>query len=348
MNIVYHRLYKVDNADEAVSLCEFNENDNVNHYILELLKNVSNKEGDREYLFEESSLTMKTFVDKIINNEERDLTCEMIAKRLLQEELKAKERYKNLKGEIQKGILIISYVKMTEVEYKLILSKADYNEFIEEVTGNIKSGLPTKKKIFKSFIANVTATDENNEIIRLVTYDSNTTKAAYWSKDFLELKEIRDDEKNTLMAYQAIKKDIIEPLRKRHKADYLCLWNATVAYFRGEGEFDLGHYRDNIIGNYQPMDITLKLDDVKTKINKLPSKYKFDSSFTKKPNVVKDKFKNTIKLSHEIDLVIKHDVANPRKTFVPYSDIEGKKYIAILSEEGFQYAQKQQFDEQSE
>lgn len=345
MEIIYHRLYKVDITTQEVSLQEFAENDNVNNYVKDLLQNVSNNDGEREYLFEESSLTMKTYLNNIINDEERDSTSEMIAKRLLQEEIKAQKRIEHLNKHIQKGILIISYVQMTDTENKIILSKADYNEFIEEITGNLKSGLPTKKKIFKAFIANVTISDEDNEITRLITYDSNTTKAAYWSKEFLELQEIRDDEKNTLTAYNAIKKDIIEPLRKKHKADYLCLWNATVAYFRGEGDFDLLHYRDSIIGNYQPMDNTLKLDDVKTKIDKLPPKYKFDSSFIKRPNVVKDKFKNTIKLSNEIDLVIKHDVANPKKTFVPFKDDEGNEYIGILSLEGFQYAQNQQIGE---
>ena len=341
MEIIYHSLYKVDITTQEVELQQFDENENVNNYIIELLQNVSDSEGDREYLFEENSLTMKTYLYRIINDEDRNNTSKNIANRLLQEENKAQQKIQHLHKHIQKGILIISYVKMTDTEYKMILSKADYNEFIEEVTGNLKSGLPTKKKIFKSFIANVTITDEESEITKLVTYDSNSTKAAYWSKEFLELIEIRDDEKNTLTAYNAIKKDILEPLRKKHKADYLCLWNATVAYFRGEGEFDLTHYRDNIIGNYQPMDNTLKLTTVKTKIDNLPTKYKFDHSFTKKPNVVKDKFKNTIKLSSEIDLVIKHDVANPKKTFVPYKDDEGNEYIAILSPEGFEYAQNQ-------
>lgn len=341
MEIIYHQLYKVDITTQEVSLQEFAENDNVNHYIMELLENVSDREGDREYLFEENSLTMKTYLDRIINDENRDSTSESIANRLLQEENKAQQGIAHLKKQIQKGILIISYVKMTESEFKIILSKADYNEFIEEITGNLKSGLPTKKKIFKSFIANITINDEESEITKLVTYDSNTKKAAYWSKEFLELVEIRDDEKNTIVAYHSINKDIIEPLRKKHKADYLCLWNATVAYFRGEGDFDLAHYRDNIVGNYQPIDDTLKLDDIKSKINKLPAKYKFDSSFTKRPNVVKVKFKNTIKLSNEIDLVIKHDVANPKKTFVPYKDEEGNEYIGILSPEGFKYAQNQ-------
>lgn len=346
MEIVYHRLYKVDINTQEVLLQEFDENDNVNKYILELLENVSDSEGDREYMFESSSLTMKTYLNQIIEDEERDSTSQNIADRLLQEEHKAQQRIKHLKRNIQKGVLIISYVKMTDTEYKIILSKADYNEFIEEVTGNLKSGLPTKKKIFKSFIANVTVDNEVSDITKLVTYDSNATKAAYWSKEFLELQEIRDDERNTLTAYNSIKKAILEPLRKKHKADYLCLWNATVAYFRGEGDFDIVHYKDNIVGNYRPMDNSLKLDHIKRKIDNLPTKYKFDNRFTKKPNVVRAKFKNTIKLSNEIDLIIKHDVANPEKTFVPYTDREGRKYLAIQSESGFQYAQNSQREEQ--
>lgn len=322
-----------------MELQQFSQNENLNNYIIELLQNVSDSEGDREYSFEENSLTMKNYLQQLINEEDRDGTSNLIANRLLQEETKAQERINHLDKQIQKGILIISYVQMSETESKIILSKADYNEFIEEVSGELTSGLPTKKKIFKSFIANVTISDDKGEMGKLVTYDSNTTKAAYWYKEFLELVEIRDDEKNTLTAYNAIKKDILTPLRKKHKSDYLCLWNATIAYFRGEGEFDLAHYRDNIVGNYQPMDSNLNLDDVKTKIGKLPTKYKFDSKFTKKPDAVKDQFKNIIKLSNEIDLVIKHDVANPKKTFVPYKDDEGNKYIAILSPEGFEYAQ---------
>ncbi|MCT4647630.1 MAG: nucleoid-associated protein [Carboxylicivirga sp.] len=343
MEIIYHRLFKVDIVEQEVSLQEFAENDNVNTYIMELLQNVSDNEGDREYVFEDGSITMQTYLNQFVIGDDRDITSENIAKRLLQEETKAQEKIKHLKKEIHKGVLIISYVQMTETEHKVVISKADYNEFIEELSGNLSSGLPTQKKIFKAFIANISSDDENDEITKLVTYDSNTTKATYWVKDFLELEEVRDDEKNTLTAYNAVKRDILNPLRKKkeYKSDWLCLSNATIAYFRGEGQFDIAHYRDTIIGSYQPMEDSLDMDKLKEKITKLPEKYKFDNKFSKKPGVVKDRFKNTIKLSEEMDLIIKHDVANPKRTFKAYTN-EGRKYIAILSDEGYDYAQKQQ------
>ena len=186
MEIIYHSLFKVDITEQNVQLQEFAENDNVNTYIMELLQNVSDNEGDREYIFEESSLTMKTFINQFISGEERDTTSEEIANRLLQEETRAQEKIAHLKKEIHKGVLIISYVKMTETENKVVISKADYNEFIEEISGNLSSGLPTKKKIFKAFIANISNDGENDEITKLVTYDSNTSKASYWIKDFLD------------------------------------------------------------------------------------------------------------------------------------------------------------------
>lgn len=343
MNILYHSLYKVDIKTQETSLQEFAENYNVNNYIMELLKSVSDNEGDREYIFEDGSITMKTYLTQLIAGDNRDNISERIANRLLQEETKAQSRIAHLKKEIQKGVLIISYVQMTNSESKVVISKADYNEFIEEISGNLSSGLPTKKKIFKAFIANVSSDGDTDEITKLVTYDSNTTKASYWTKEFLELEEVRDDEKNTLTAFNAIKRDILNPLKrkKEYKADWLCLWNATIAYFRGEGEFDITHYKDTIVGSYQPVEPSLDINNLKNKIEKLPKKDNFDNRFTKKPQVVNAKFKDTIKLSDEMDLILKHDVANPKRTFIPHEE-EGRKYIAILSDEGFLYAQKQQ------
>lgn len=340
MEIIYHKLYKIDIETQDASIQEFDENDNVEQYIYDLLNGISESEGDREYLFEEGSITMKTYLTNIVQDRDRDSTCQDIATRLLKEESKAQKRIERLKKRIQRGMLIISYVKIDDTDFKIILSKADYNEFIEEVTGKKRSGLPLEQKIFKSFVGNI-STDED-EFNKLVTFDSNTKKTVYWTNNFLELVEIRDDEKNTLTAFNAIKRKILNPIRKKHKADYLLLWNATVAYFRREGDFDLDHYRDEIIGNYQPIDENFKTEPLKSKIDKLPQDFNFDRKFTNAPKAVKAGFKNTIKLSDEIDLILKHDVPNPKRTFIAYEGPGGEKYIAIKSEKGYEYAQRQQ------
>ena len=243
--------------------------------------------------------------------------------------------------EIPKGILMISFAKMTDTEYKFVITKADYSEFLEELSGNKRSGLPTKKKIFKSFILNATSNGrEEFEYGKIITYDANTsTKAVYWWKTFLELSEVRNDEKNTKTAYDAIKKEIINPLRRKHKQDYLCLRNATIAYFRANGDFDINHYKDVIIGEYQPFDDSLDINKLKDKIGKLPNKHKFDNTFQKTPRVVTDKFKDVIPLTNEIELKLKQDILNIERIIKPHKDEQGNRYIMVLSTDGYQYAE---------
>lgn len=340
MEVIYYKLLKVDNVANIVTAENFSNEQNIHDYIWELVTNCTDSDGDREYSFEPTLLTMQNHIKQIILDNNRDDICVQIADKLLVVENNTKEQIARLKKDIPKGILMISYIKMTETEYKIVITKADYTEFLEELTGDKKSGLPTKKKIFKSFIMNFTMVDDCYDIGKIVTYDSNTTtKAIYWWRIFLELREVRDDEKNTLTAYQAIKKDILEPIRKKHPEDYLYLRNATIAYFRGEGEFDLVHYRDNILGNYQPVDNALKTTELKSKVDKLPEKHKFDPVFQKKTDVVRDKFKDIIKLTDEIELKIKQDIINIKRVIKPHTDGEGKQYVMILSTEGYKFAE---------
>lgn len=339
MEIEYSKLLKIDNENDEISVDGFANTDNVQNYIVELIQECGNNEGDREYKFDDTLNTTQDHVNCIIQNQDRDAKCESLANRLLRVEQEAKENIAHLHKDIPKGVLVIAYAKMTESEYKFIIIKADYTEFLEEISGERKSGVPTKKKIFKSFIMNVSIYDNVYEIGKIVTYDSNSTKAKYWWKTFLELEEIRDNEKNTLTAYESIKTNVLDKIKMHHKQDYLYLWNATIAYFRAEGDFDLNHYRDDIIGAYQPFDSNLEIDKLKEKITRLPEKDKFDSHFVKVPSVIKAKFKNIIRLTDEIDLHIKHDIVGMSRVIKAEEDDEGNKYIMIQSVDGYNYAQ---------
>lgn len=341
MDIQFYTLLKVDNTENTVSVEHFANAQNVQAYIWDLINNCVDSEGDREYVFEPTLQTTKNYIDKIIKNNNRADVCRLLAEKLLAVENETKEKIAKLHIEIPKGILMISFAKMTETEYKFVITKADYSEFLEELSGDKKSGLPTKKKIFKSFIMNVTSNDNVNfEYGNIITYDANTsTKAVYWWKTFLELSEVRDNEKNTKMAYEAIKKEIIEPLRRRHKQDYLCLRNYTIAYFRADGDFDICYYKDVIIGNYHPFDNSLNINDLKNKIQRLPQQYKFDNTFQKTPRVVTDKFKDLIPLTNEIELKLKQDILNIERIIKPHQDEQGNKYIMVLSSDGYQYAE---------
>jgi len=177
----------------------------------------------------------------------------------------------------------------------------------------------------------------------MVTFDVNAKVAQYWWKEFLELDVVVQDEENTKLAFKAIENKILRPIEKKYKSDFLYLWNTTIAYFRGEGEFSLEHYRDEVIGNYQPFHSDLDMENLKLKCNDLPQSFGFDLRFNKVPGIVKNRFKKELKLSDEIKLLILHDVADPSKTFKAKEDVDGK-YIMIRSDLGYEFAKKNEIN----
>ena len=84
----------------------------------------------------ENELTMKTLLEKVIENKDRDAQSIAIANRLLAKENEAEQKFHQI-TEIQRGILLIAYCKMTEEEYKIVICKADYSEFIDRVSSSL-------------------------------------------------------------------------------------------------------------------------------------------------------------------------------------------------------------------
>ena len=344
MELIFNHLYKVDIGKEVAEKTEFQESQALKDYVMNVLDKVTTSVGDREYKFQSESITMQTWLDSLILQQEVESTCLLIANRLLNKETNTQERIEHLGKEIQKGMLIISFVGMNlseGIEKKIIISKADYDEFIEETTGNLKTGLATKKKIYKAFIANVSLINGVERITKISTYDTNTTMATYWWKEFLELEIVRKNDINTKNAFDAIEKEILNPLQRNYKQDYLHLWNLTLGYFRLEGEFNIDHYRDEMIGRYQPFDTTLSISDLQTKCNDLPNRGNFDRRFDKDIKGIKGKkLKKTLSLTNEIDLVIKDSVANMQEVLQGYVNDAGEKFLMIKSNKGYEYAEK--------
>lgn len=340
METVFINLFKIDLNSEKCSKENFTDKDNIQKYLNELLDVIVSNSGDREYEFDETLITTKNRILSILVNldeQAKQNECLLLAEKLLSTELDAQKKIQKLNKEIQKGILVIAALKLTDTDYKFIITKADYAEFVEEITGNTKSGLPLKKKIFKSFVADIKFVNNDYVFQRIVTYDSNINHSVYWWKSFLELKELRDNITNTKNSFELINNNVLAPLQKDHKSDYIKLWNSTVAYFRTKGEFDINHYAENVIGNYTPYDDSLEMDSLKSKINDLQKKNKFDNKFEKVPSAITKRMKKELKLTNEIDLIIKQDIPNLSSIIKPKEE-DGKKYIMVLSTEGYEYA----------
>lgn len=84
--------------------------------------------------------------------------------------------------------------------------------------------------------------------------------------------------------------------------------------------------------------LLLNISELEDKVEKLRNSGKFDATFTKVPEEIKDKLKEYIKLTDEIDLKIKHDVAGIENVILKADLEDGRKGITIVSREGYEYA----------
>ena len=134
MNVEYLKLIKIDHDNNCVTKENIDDKENIRAYVMSIIEQISSNVGEREYEFKENELTMKTLLEKVIENNDRDAQSLSIAKRLLDKENEAEQKYHQI-TEIQRGILLIAYCKMAEDEYKIVICKADYTEFIEDLYG---------------------------------------------------------------------------------------------------------------------------------------------------------------------------------------------------------------------
>lgn len=339
MNVEYLKLIKIDHDENTVVPEEMGEDGNVREYVLSILDQINDNAGDRIFEFKPEEMTMRTLLNNLVTGEDRDAQALSVANRLLTKENEAQQRYRQI-TEIQKGILLIAYCNMAENEYKVVICKADYTEFIEEATGQKKNGLPTKKKIFKSFSANVTANAGVFTFGKMVTYDVNSAQTKYWYDEFLDLKACLNDAENTKRAFEYINTKILLPINKIYPREYLRLWNITVGYMRSEGEFSIDHYADVILGTYQPEEERLDMAVLSAKARDLPERWNFDRRFTKDTKAVKSKFKKEYDLTNDIKLVLNQNIPDLDRTIIAHEDDEQNKYIMIRSEIGYSLAKK--------
>ncbi len=126
-------------------------------------------------------------------------------------------------------------------------------------------------------------------------------------------------------------------MKSEHPQDYTYLRNSTVRYFRSAERFEMQDFLDNAIGNYEPYDATLNVQDIKTRISELPTKARspFDKQFNIVREKVKARFLSKVKLTSEIDLLIKGDFA--LNTILAEVGQDGEKYVKIKSDDGYKY-----------
>jgi len=163
MDICFNKLYKIDiNQNEANQEPPYKNDGNFKKYIQGMLELLSTKSPDRLYTFNSEHTEVRKLISNILTKHEYEDTSKAIANRLLLKEKEAQDIVdkRKLGVNIQQGMLIVSLVKMTNKAKKLIILKVDYDEFIAELTGEIATGLSTRKKMYKAFVGEIN--NQNN------------------------------------------------------------------------------------------------------------------------------------------------------------------------------------------
>jgi len=343
MEIIKLQLFKVDIEQDNVQIIDSSTyDDELIDYLKELFEIVIAGSSGRQFTFERETTEVRNEFTKILSDVEFnnfEESSSNIANRLFVIEHYAQEKIEKLGVVIQKGIIIQSLIT-EDGEHKFIICKADHNEFIDEVSYRLVRGLPVKKKAFKAFVCSINIDDKS--VNNVLVYDTNPSDTKYWWKDFLELSMVYTDEYNTESAFNAIDKGIFTKMRNDHPQDYTYLRNSTVKYFRSNDMFEIQDFIEKVIGDYEPYDNTLNINELKLKIRELPSKSRkpFDNQFTIKKEKIKARFQNTIKLTNQIDLHIKENIPNIETVVFAVEDEDGTKYVKVKSEEGYRFFKK--------
>jgi len=339
MEIIFNSLFKIDiNTEKPEQLPNTQNQADLESYIRELLDVVVEDKDNKGFEFHSEHTEVRSLIGKVAGLEISDFEtfneyALAIANRLHAREIESDAK-NNLNVELVKGVAVISLVKMSNGTKKFVISKADYNEFLDAESYKRRSGMPIKKKIYKAFCATL---NEKNELVQVHVYDTNSTFTVYWWREFLELSEIYTDEYNSKEVFHAIEVNILNPVKKKHKADYISLWNATVHYFRVKEEFTLDNFLTDIITDFKPFDNDLDVKHLAQKTRKLFEKGKFDSRFPINATVITGKFKKTIALTPQIDLNLKSDINNIENTIMRFDHPDGTKWVMVKSEEGYEY-----------
>lgn len=307
-------------------------------YLKDLLEEVEKKKQKRAYRSERETTEfwngLKSFYDA--GELPENSYAEALAKRLLQKEINADVRYGHLgkpgEGHIKKGSFLQFLFKRDENDISYLGVKLEHESFLDESDFIKKVGLAVANKVYKACKVSF---DESGNPFGFFIYDTNSKPSVYWWKDFLELKELKNDSYNTRTASEEVVR-VLSRYKKKHPADYTILRNSTIAAFRQQGEMDYIDFVDKVFKNYEPQDPELqnKLPEIISKLEALPNEKDFDTQFGLIPSEVP--FKQTkVALSKEISLSIKDGIESLEdKVWSERSD-SGRKFVVIESPEGF-------------
>lgn len=335
MEVKYTSLHQIDHSlDEIKKVDIANQTEDLTKYTNRLINEITTSNNKRQFEFKSETTEVRSAISKFLDSQFEDAAL-INSKRLLGIEKIAQEKIAHLDKKIQKGSLFQAILKDGERTI-IIISKADHNQFLDEVDFTLKNGLPWEKRIFKAFLVSFI----NSVPKEIFVYDTTNRMARYWWESYLELQEKYTDTHNTKTALDILDKKIFNKLKKEFPADHTVLRNSSIGYFRNKQEFEMDEFIENTFNNYAPIDSSFPKIDTILKIKKLPQKWNFDTRFGIKKEEIRKRQVNKIPLTDKIELVLKDYIQDLGNTIEPELDSEGNKYIKIRTDVGYERFKK--------
>lgn len=331
MQLISTSFHHIDHDHGRIEKIETaSKNNQLDKYVEGLLRIVTETKSRKGFTFRSNTTQVRVALDLMLSGKFEE-GAEINANRLLTVEKSAQDSYAQITN-IQKGVLFQASLSH-ENKQIIVVSKADHSDFLEESKLVLQRGLPLKRQLFKAMAVSF---DVAGSIDTVFVMDSNRRISKYWWETYLELKEKHTNEHNTKNALDYLDRRIFNPIKKKFPADYIILRNSTVCYFRNQDTFDINHYTQSLISQYEPVNQNLKPNELESKILALPEKGDFDSSFPVEKAAIKRKVIHKIPLTESIELILKGGVSELSSVIRAYIDDEGKKYITIRTDEGYE------------
>lgn len=328
-----YTVYKVDTKNKITSKVNIKTKD-VQTFTSKVFIQELKAPNKRSFRFASETTELANIVKSIIVNSDKsnfssifESNVHQLAKRLLRAQEKSAANHPGINPP-KEGSLVVIYLKK-EDKFDILISKIDQAIILDLEDSLYKSGLPEEHATQKSCSISYELVGDEYQQTKIEVSDSSPKIATFWVEDFLELDELNTNESNTRNAFNAIDNVLSQYVKKKSKRDYEELRNNLVGYFQRKGSFKFDDMIENVIGEYCPDNEKIVIDDLKNRLNELPKKKDFDTSFNIIVSEIKARFKRSYKVSDKIELRTSDYIEDLKNVILAKEDEYGERVLVI-------------------
>lgn len=330
----------VDNDNATIS--KENVSEDMRSYVNALVDNIECSKRQTEYRLarettEVSQIVLNSVCGDCILDENTSKKCNSIAERFLRYEYEAKEKIEKMKLTIHNGCLIQALIKVSDNQYKYVIAKGDWSDFLNKNNFSKAEGIYiNKKNLGKSCIFYITIENSIAKITDCKVLLDNP--ASYFWDKFLELEKSLNDDDCTRNMVKKVTNLIDDTFRHQYPRHRQYLRNTFITYLYSNDLIDFEDIKQTIFMPYlSNSDIEQQVQDKFFEtLEKLPErgKDKFGRQFTCVRKKIEAKIiKSKYVLDEHVFLEIQDNYSEGEiSRIVSGKDDNQKKYLKIYTD----------------